>query len=208
MIKEIKECDGYFFHEENKKLYGINGKDIEEIEVIDQDGDLIKLKNFHTKANTIYFKTEEIEKIETTDEKTGESITLSEAVEKNYTQKNGNISEIKEWTEKAEKTKKQMKVKDFTVKTNEYKKNKQSEPISVSDVINENEAVNTGLERFGTVDGILNIDNIGLWFSTPDGRKDLERNIVARWEGLYFWAIDKKNVELVIKGVGQLFEMN
>jgi len=208
MIKAIKECDGYFFNEENKKLYGITGKDIEEIEIIDQDGDLIKLKDFHVKSKTMYFKADETEEIETKDENTGETITLNESVEKYYTQKNGSISDIKNWTEKAEKSKKQIKVKDFTIKTTEYKKNDQAPAIQVSDIINENENVNTGLERFGSIDGIMNIDNVGIWFSTPDGRKDLERNIVARWEGLYFWAVDKKSVELVVKGVGQLFEMN
>lgn len=205
MIKAIKECDGYFFNEENKKLYGINGTEIGQIDVIDQDGDVVKLKDFFVKSKTLNFMVEEYEQVEVKDKESKETITVNQAVEKYYSQKNESISENKNWTEKPEKTKQQIKHSKFSVSTIEYKKNPQAPGVQISEVLNEDKNVNTGCERFGTVDGIMMVEGSGLWFSTPDGRKS--EKVVARWEGLYYWGINRKNVDLVIKGSGRLYEM-
>lgn len=209
MMKAIQEYDAYFFKKENKHLFGIKGSIITPIQIIDQDGDIVKLIDFNVKSKTISFAVGEIEAVEK--EVEGETVTVNETIEKFYQQKNGKISEVKSFDEKTKKSKQQLKHYQFNIETGKYKDYDVSDVTAdFSDLDEKNKKVvrvETGLERFGTVDAYFHVEGVGLWFNTPDGRKETkgEKTYIARVEGLYFWGVDHKNLQLIIRGEGELF---
>lgn len=194
MIKPVKTYDAYFMSTEIVKLYGLESDKVTVIDVIDQDGDVIKMKDFFTKSGVLYFATIEneiqmIDDVETTIQ-----------VKHFYSQKDGKITELdslpaKPTTSRAHYTSKEFTISDFDYKGKEC-----------TDV--KNLTCNSGIERFFMVDAFHHFDGKGIYFNVSDGRYaivDGSRNYV-RWEGLYFWGVGKKPVEYLV-GDGSLWKM-
>lgn len=194
MIKPIKTYDAYFMSTDIVKLYGLESDKITVIDVIDQDGDIITLKDFFTKSGVLYFATIEnesqmIDDVETTIQ-----------VEHFYSQKDGKITELDSLPEKPTTNRAHYTSKEFTISDFDYKGK------ACTDV--KNLTCASGIERFFMVDNFIHFDGKGIYFNVPDGRYavvDGSRNYV-RIEGLYFWGVGIKPVEYLV-GDGSLWKM-
>jgi hypothetical protein len=187
MIKPIKTHDAYFFSNE-KRLWGIEEKQIKNIEVIDQDGDVVTINDFFTKSGSIYFQVTEIEteKTEIEDGKGNkEKVDVDKMIVRCYCQKAGTITEISELPERPAANRSHLNTKEFSITDFDF------EGKPCSDV--KNLTRESGIERFFMVDGFYHYEGSGLFFAVSDGRYNEET--VVREAGLYYWSTKNSGIE-------------
>jgi hypothetical protein len=156
---------------ENGRVLGLNGKELEPVFLTDTDDNAYQFNEFFVKDGTLFFSTEVMEDVPDTDP--------VERVEKTYcfSQGKGVIVEIPELPSKPISKRQEMGITPWSIVSGDYN----GTPISsVKQVISEDR---------NPVTNFLNIDSYfvtpdGLWFSAPEG---IENTAIEK--GLYFWAL-------------------
>jgi len=196
MIKPIKTYDAYFIKNDNKKLYGINKETVEEIKIIDQDGEPVKLIDFFKSGDDLYFSVKEIEITEMDGKEIKEPI-IGIAF---YRQKDGLIDIIKKLPEKPVQSQITYNSDEFKILKTEYNKEFYSDLRFIN---KETKKEKFGIERFGIINNFIHFPGIGIYINVPVGRGE---DIGLRIRGLYFWDINKKCIEYIIRGEGILYK--
>lgn len=181
MIKPIANYDAYFLTKDSK-LYGIDIQGVKKIDVIDQDGDEVKLNDFFISGGNLFFSVTEIDTVEIDGNNVSEGITYF------YKQSKGEITKVDKLPAKPVQSRSHYEHAEFTIKDTKY------ENKDYTDV--KNLIVTSGIERFLMVDNFLHYDGQGIYFNVSDGRYN--EVITVRDEGLYFWDVTKSAIEYMI----------
>jgi len=181
MIKPVTEFQNYFLKTSNNQLYGFDIQGVKKIDVIDQDGDAVTLKDFFTVSGNLYFTISEAEATET------DGNTVYESVTKYYKQSEGEITEISELPTRPAIGRVLLSNSEFIISTFIYNGTTCSD-VKNLEVLKLNPKF---LERFIMVDGFCYLSGVGLYFNVSEGRGK------ARTPGLYFWNVGNMSIEKI-----------
>ena len=192
MLKPIKKTQNYFL-QENKTLISINYDGLEVCEIIDQDGDELKLIDFFKKDESLYFTILSHEEIENPDydetllpEDEGykpEFITVEK--ELYYKQLDGKVTTLKTKPVKPELVN--------THVNNDVFKSFETEYNGENYIDIKNVFMDSGIERNKIVNGYANVNEVGLYFYIKIGRDE-----TIRPEGLYFWPKNRTSISKIM----------
>jgi len=185
MIKPIAQHQNYYFTPAQKKIYGLTAEGVtDEIEIIDQDGEPVKLIDFWTKNGELYFSVEEI------DDSNQEDMQTKICYYKQ--DKSGKVSQLATEPTRPELHRVILENGEFSIKNFDY------HGTICSDVKNETQK-DSGIERFLLVNGFSHFPGVGLFFNIAEGRPKVRKT------GLAFWPLKSQSYQYVKLPNGEIW---